>query len=193
MPDPPFYCPLTGELCQGDIFERVPLAYINDDPPLLKRATLPGKREGYEVVSPLSQATSPPSGPLLVPARCDYTRALLLTFDCEIDKPTAKVLTLALIRPLDPRMPDADQAKIRENRKFAFFFLPPVEDTAPGSYVDFRRLATVGIGVVKATPRMTRLSDASRKAMLFQLFRYLTRIDLFKASLPPPEEEAEAP
>src|SRR6266545_3640712 len=116
MPDPPFYCPLTEELCQGDIFERVPLAYINDDPSLLQKATLSGKREGYEVVSILSATTPPPTGSLLVPARCDYTRALLLTYDCEIDKPSTKVLTLALIRPLDPKMPDADQTKIRENR-----------------------------------------------------------------------------
>jgi hypothetical protein len=193
MPDPPFYRPLTDELCQGDIFERVPLAYLKDEPLIIRKATLPGKREGYEVASPFSLTTSQPKGPILVPASCDCTRALLLTFDCEIDKPSTKVLTFALIRPLDPTMPEADQTKIRGNRKFAFFFLPAAEGTAPAGYVDFRRLGTVGIEVVKAAARIARLSEASRKAMLFQFFRYLTRIDLYKASLPPPEEEAEAP
>jgi hypothetical protein len=193
MADQPFYRPLTDELCQGDLFERVPLAVINADPPLLQKATLPGKREGYEVVGQLSPSSPPPAGQLLVPARCDHTRAVLLTFDCEIDKPSTKILTLALVRPLDPKMPDADQVKIRENRKFAFFFLPPATEGAPAGYVDFRRLGAVSVDVVKATPRLSRLSETARKAMLFQFFRYLTRIDLYQASLPPPQEEGDAP
>jgi hypothetical protein len=192
MADTPFYRPITNELCQGDIFERVPLVYINDNPCLLKKTTLPGKREGFELGDPLSLAAPPRAGtPLLVPAPCDYTRALLLTFDCEIDKPSAKILTLALIRPLDLKMSENDINTIRENRKFAFFHLPPEQDGAFESHVDFRRVGTVGIDLVRAAPRVSRLSDTARKAMLFQYFRYLTRIDLYKASLPPPQEEAE--
>src|SRR5262249_25608922 len=105
MDDPPFYRPVTAELCQGDVFERVPLVFSKDDPVLLKKASLPGKREGFEAGAPLSPTKPPPSGaPLLVAAPCDYTRALLLTYDCEIDKPSTKVLALVLVRPLDPKI-----------------------------------------------------------------------------------------
>jgi hypothetical protein len=189
MDNTPFYRPITAELCQGDVFERIALVFSKDAPTPLKKATLPGKREGFEADTPLAPSTPPSGSPLLVAAPCDYTRAMLLTHDCEIDKPSTKVLNLALIRPLDPKMPEDDKTILRENRKFAFFYLPAEQEGAAESYVDFRRLGTVGVETVKATPRLARLSEIARKAMLFQFFRYLTRIDLRQASLPPPEEE----
>jgi hypothetical protein len=193
MPEPQHYRQITDELCQGDVFDRVPLTYVTEDLPVLKKATFGGKRQGYEIISSVSQATGQPTAPLVVAARCDYTRAVLLTFDCEIDKPSTKWLTFALVRPLPPNMPEADQLTIRENRKFAFFFLPPNEDEAPIDYVDFRRLGSVNVDLVKGLTRIARLSDDLRKAMLFQYFRYLTRIDFNRASLPPAEEELPLP
>ncbi len=186
----PFYQSLDATLCQGDVFESLPLVYVKDTPAIIKRATLPGNRDGFEIVAPAPSATQPKSGPSpTVVAPCDFTRAVLLTYDCEIDKPSAKFMTFALVRPLDPRMPDGDKATIRENRKFACFYFPGEAAGAPEAYVDFRRLSTVGIDLVKSANRILRLSDQWRKALLFQFYRYLARVDLSKAVLPPIEEE----
>src|SRR5262249_36139210 len=114
-----------------------------------------------------------------------------LNHGCEIDKKGTKRLTLALIRPIDPSMPQPDQTIIRENRKFAWFFLPPVDGTKE-AYVDFRHLAMVGSDILHNARRVACLSDVARAAMLFQFFRYLSRIDLSKATLPTPEDEGEA-
>src|SRR5437016_4415409 len=102
----PFYRPVTSELYQGDVFERVPLVQVKTPPAPLIRTTLPGKQDGFTLGEPLSPDKPPKAGGLIVPAACDYTRAILLTYDCEIDKPATKILTLALVRPLDASMPD---------------------------------------------------------------------------------------
>ncbi len=186
----PFYQPLDATLCQGDVFDFLPLVYVKDQAAIVKRATLPGNRDGFEIVAPTPNTTQPKSGPSpTVVAPCDFSRAVLLTYDCEIDKPAAKFMTFALVRPLDPRMPDSDKATIRENRKFACFYLPGEPANAPEAYVDFRRLSTVGIDLVKSANRISRLTDQSRKGLLFQFYRYLARVDLRKAVLPPTEEE----
>jgi hypothetical protein len=181
MDVPSFYRSLSAELFQGDIFERLPLVYLKESPRSLKKTTIPGNRDGFEVGELVSASAS---APWLVPAPCDNTRAMLLTYDCEIDKASTKLLTVALVRPLDPGMADGDKAALRDNRKFAFFHLQSWGPDAPESYVDFRRLSSLGIETVKIAARNSRLSVTARKAMMFQFFRYFTRIDLHRAVIP---------
>lgn len=183
MSTTPFYRPVTSELCQGDVFERLPLVYAKDLPPSLKRATLPGNRDGFEVES----SPPKPGATAIAAASCDFTRAILLTYDCEIDKPQTKLVTVALIRPLN--LPEPDKATIQESRKFAYFYLPPLDEAGPEAYVDFRRLSTVGLDLVKKSPPIARLSEIARNALLFQFYRFLTRIDLSQAVLPPVQDE----
>jgi hypothetical protein len=114
---------------------------------------------------------------LLVPAVCDYTRAMLLTYDCEIDKPGAQHFTAALIRPLDP-LPEEQKEIIRGNRSFPFFHLPSGNDDLLESYVDFRRQAVVSEQMVQSAKRLGSLADQAWKAMLFQLVRYWTRLEI---------------
>lgn len=40
MVAPSFYRPADAELCQGDIFERVPLIYLKEKPQLFRKATV---------------------------------------------------------------------------------------------------------------------------------------------------------
>ncbi len=81
-----FYRPSEAQLCQGDIFERVPQIILKEQPRLLSKVTLSKKRLGYEVEE-LSEGALPTTGEGgLVPATCQVTRAMLLTHGCEIDK-----------------------------------------------------------------------------------------------------------
>ena len=175
----PFYRQVKEQLCQGDVLERVPLPHLKEMPCPLKKTMLRGHREGFELGEPLSLATLPtPNSGLLVPALCDYTRALVLTYDCEIDKPDAKYLTVALVRPLDSRMPDEQKALIRGGQVFASFHLPSLAAIGGESYVDFRRLACLSVDIVKSAKRVASLSDIAWKAFLFQMIRFLSRIDI---------------
>jgi hypothetical protein len=94
------YRPVDLQLCQGDILERVPHLYLKDFPGPIRKTTGTGSRIVYELeeLAPGAQATAPEEG-ILVPAHCQITRAMLLTYDCEIDK-DRKHRMVALIRPL---------------------------------------------------------------------------------------------
>ena len=142
VPETPFYRAASGELSQGDIFGRVPLVYANADPLPLQSVSIEGRT--LLEASPISEIAQPAemTHDLQVAATCDFTRAVLLTYDCEIDKPATKYLTLALVRPLDPSMPKQSQQIIRENRKLSMFFLPS-EGHLRDSLVDFIRVSTL--------------------------------------------------
>jgi hypothetical protein len=122
MDAPSFYRAVDAHLCQGDILERVPHLLLKDQPRLLRKAALPGKRIGYELDElPEGALPTTPEEGGLVPATCHVTRAMLLTHDCEIDK-DQKHRCLALIRPLPANMPPQDRATIQQNQRFPSFF-----------------------------------------------------------------------
>ena len=182
-----FYRPIPEKLCQGDVFERVPLLHLKELPPTLKRVTLPGNREGFELTEPLS-AEAPPKvhAGLLVPALVDHTRGILLTYDCEIDKPGVKHLTVALVRPLDP-LPDDQKELLRQGRSFAYFHLPAAADGGSESYVDFRRLATLSVEIVQSSKRVASLSEIAWQALLFQFIRFFSRVEVDRKLFNRPE------
>ena len=173
-----YYRPVGRQVCQGDILERVPQLYLKEQPKPLRKATLAGNRTSYELED-LAEGALPTTSEegILVPAHCQVTRAMLLTYDCEIDK-DRKHRTVALIRPLSARMPAQDRATIHENRRFAFFYLPAGGELLPECYVDFRRICTVSPQWVDSATRLASLTAIARQAMLLQFFRFLTRVEL---------------
>jgi hypothetical protein len=185
-----FYRAADPQLCQGDILERVPHLLLKDQPWPLQKATLPGKRIGYELQE-LPEGVFPdtPEGGALVRAACDVTRAMLLTHDCEVDK-DKKHRAVVLVRPLPASMPAEDRATIQQNKRFPFFYLPAGGDRLPESYVDFRRICTVSPQWVDSATRLASLSALARQAMLLQFFRFLARVELgpevFGAAQPGP-------
>ena len=184
VPEKPFYRAATGELSQGDIFDRVPLVYATANPLPLRAVSIEGR--SLLETNPIAEIAHPAETAhgAQVAAACDFTRAVLLTYDCEIDKPATKHLTLALVRPLDPSMPKQSQQIIRENRKFSMFFLPS-DGHLRESLVDFIRVSTLPKELLKAAPRIACLSEEARQAMLFQFIRYLCRKDLSAAFFQP--------
>ncbi len=173
-----FYRAVASQLCQGDILERVPHLFLQEQPRPVRKTTLPGNRILYEMQE-LPEGTLPTTTAegLLVSATCHVTRAMLLTHDCEIDK-DQKHRTVVLIRPLPPSMPAQERGTIQQNRRFAFFYLPAGGEQLPESYVDFRRMCTVSPRWVDTANRLASLTPEARQALLLQLFRFLTRVEL---------------
>jgi hypothetical protein len=113
---------------------------------------------------------------VLVPATCLPARGILLTYGCEIDT-DKKHSTIALIRPL-MALPAESQEIIRQNRNFAFFYLPALDGRLPESYVDLRRLSTVHPQWTDTVTRLTSLTEEARRALLLQFFRFFVRVEL---------------
>ena len=177
MDTSPFYRPIRPELCQGDIFDCLPMIHLKGEPRLLRPVTLSGKRSGYELGDALRpELPAKARHGTTIAADCDASRAILLTFDCEIDKD--KYRTVALVRALDLKMSDKDLEIIRQNRRYPFFYLPDGGPDLPECYVDFRRLCALSATVVDGGRRLAGLDEVARHAMLFQFVRYFARIDL---------------
>jgi hypothetical protein len=175
-----FYREVDPKSCQGDVFECVPHLLLKDPPTPLRSTTLPGKKAGYQVEELAEDALPQAGKEVLAPASCVVARAMLLTYDCEIDKPKS-LRTIALVRPLDPGMPEGDREKIRNNQRLAFFHLPALEGVLPECYVDFRRISTVAPRWVDQAKRLVSVQETARKALLMQFFLFLTRVRLDEA------------
>ncbi|MCI0461578.1 MAG: hypothetical protein L0Z62_31905 [Gemmataceae bacterium] len=159
---------------------------MKDQPRPLRKITLSGNRAAWEMQElPQGELPTTPNEGVLVPAQCHVTRAMLLTFDCEIDK-DKKHRTVMLIRPLPPDMPEKDRTIIRENRRFPFFYLPAEGDTLPEGYVDFRRICTVSAEWVDSANRLASLTQTARQAMLLQFFHFIARVELDPGIFAPP-------
>jgi len=160
---------------QGDIFETVPHIFLKDRPEHVA-LTMANKRAGRlvgEFVGP-----EPPNcgTEIIVPSPALVGYAVLLTHSCEVDK-DKNHRVIALIRQMDRLNPDEKEA-IRKNGKFACFHLPPLDGKLPESYIDFRRITTVGIGWLSITKRPAALSEAARQKMLLSMFLFFARLRL---------------
>jgi hypothetical protein len=185
-----FYREVDPKLCQGDVFESIPHLLLKDQPQPLRSTTLPGKKPGYQVEQ-LPEGALPPAGKeVVVAASCVVARAILLTYDCEIDKPKS-LRTVALVRPLDPGMPSADREKIVANQRLAFFYLPAWEGKLPECYVDFRRICTIAPEWLDRAKKLVALRETARKALLMQFFLFLTRVRLDQAAFHAAQQIAE--
>ena len=174
----PVLPPCFRKAVSGDILERVPLLHLKALPATIGKATLSGKKEGFEQGPPLPDAPKPAAGSsLLVPAFCDYTRGILLTHDCQIDKPGTKHLAAALVRPLGP-LPADQQEMIRGNQVHAYYCLPASPAGIEESYVDFRRITTLSVDIIARANRLAGLTNTAWDGMMFQLTRFFTGLVL---------------
>src|SRR5436190_1506794 len=97
------------EVSQGDIFDGIPVAYLRHENP------------------------SEPS------ADIRFVRAILVSHDCEYDKPSNQFVLVAEVRPLT-EIPGGSQGNVRHYRTRNTFYLEPLGELMPESYVDFRRI-----------------------------------------------------
>lgn len=160
---------------QGDIFETVPHLFLKERPKQieLKMANRPAGR----LVDELGGEALPKCGSeVFVPAPTKVGYAVLLTHGCEVDK-DKNHRVIALVRQFDGLNQD-EQDNIRGNGKYACFHLPALTGKLPESYVDFRRISTVGLGWLSLHSRPTALSEVARQRMLLAMFRFFARLQL---------------
>jgi hypothetical protein len=173
-----FYRAADASLCQGDILERVPHIILKDQPRPLRPTTLTGKKPGYQVdeLAP-GELPATDGGGVSVAALCHVTRAMLLSFDCEIDN-DKKHRLVALIRPLPKDWDEETRRILRDGRNYSYFYLPAGAGPLAESYVDFRRISTLSPSWVDNANRLASLTMTARQAMLLQFFRFLSRVEL---------------
>jgi hypothetical protein len=156
---------------QGDIFVRVPAVVLDSRPLLIVRA--PAVTPPRHVKDWLDNAKADASAELLGvlpedphetagPSKWDFewethgervilhsyrAMGVLLSHDCELDKPRDKVLvTFARIRSAKGLSAEAVQI-MRNRNKYRAFYLAPQADqpSIPESYIDFGALTTVSL------------------------------------------------
>lgn len=104
-------------------------------------------------------------------AQVQHGPAILLTQDCEYDKPSTVSVLVAEVRLLSG-IPAGSQGNVRRNRVASAFYLPPQADL-PESYVDFRTIGRVAKRLAaeqaSANGRLASLTEEARLALQRQL------------------------
>lgn len=134
---------LRLEVSQGDVFEVVPLVVISEEP------------EGHNLNVSLREG-----------------RAILLTHDCEFDKPNNPWVLVAEVRDL-AEISAGSQGHIRQYQTRNTFYLERIGETMPEAYVDFRRLTRLPKRVLTSLTeegkRVASLNDEARVALQRQV------------------------
>lgn len=103
-----------------------------------------------------------------------YVRAVLLTFNCEYDKPNCKSVLVAEVKPLD-LVPENLRGNVRRNRVASAFSLSGHERLEE-SYVDFRYVSTLDKRIVEEASaigrRILSLDEDTRLALQEQLYQF---------------------
>ena len=101
----------------------------------------------------------------------ENARAIVLTYDCEYDKPSTRFVMIAGVFPL-AGVPTDRQGNIRRNRIFSTFYLS-ASTRFDESYVDFRYMGRLDKRLVaaqaQAGTRLLSLDDEAQLALQEQL------------------------
>ena len=99
------------------------------------------------------------------------TRAMLVTYDCEYDKPSTKFVMVAGIFPL-AEVPADRQGNVRNNKVFSTFYLESTLQLEE-AFVDFRYMGllekAVVAGAAQEERRVISLDDEAQLALQEQL------------------------
>lgn len=133
-----YFQELREEVSQGDVFDRLPIAYA---------------RTGVEQLAAID------------------ARAMLVTYDCEFDKPSTKIVLVAGVFPL-AEVPADWRGNVRKNKVFSTFYLKDTSELAE-SFVDFRYMGLLEKAIIvkeaQAGRRIISLDDETQLALQEQL------------------------
>lgn len=151
---------------QGDLYKRVPSVIVESRPLRVARDFQPGHggRTKYTALSEDDDPEQPfdwEKGENVV-VRGRIAPGILLTQDCEIDKPRATFL-FAEVRSV-AGIPQEDVEVLRRRQKYRAFFLEG-QGEMPHSFVDFGRLTTIDAGALREADRWLSLTEVIRSAL----------------------------
>ena len=172
------YEPPRAEISQGDILARLPNACLV--PPL---QALFERTDGAMAVESEAHPNFHDKHGQRVIASCKRARALLLTYDCEIDKLAVNKWIVLPIIPLS-LIPGGSHSDAKKNKIFSFLFLPSYRDVLEDSLVVLNHSTTLDRKFVETATRILSLSDLGRKALYAQYIRWLTRWQLNEIRCP---------
>jgi hypothetical protein len=163
-------------ICQGDIFEfpphisaRAPLTFLQDvgngEQRLVEHSIETEDRE-FQIVA----------------ANGKRLRAILITWDCENEKPKRNWLVCP-VQPL-AQLPKSDQTQVKKNKVLSTLYLPEYRDILPDSFVNFNHISTLDRNLVQHGRRTVSLSNLGRAAFYNQFIRWLTRWKLHEITCP---------
>lgn len=161
--------PPGEKLSQGDIVPAAPAVTVMSLDPFVK---VSGNR--YEL-RPAFPTSVDPQREHQANAQEVRTYAIVLSHDCELDKPirTASVL-LGLVRPFANLALEVEQG-LRRNTRHRALYLPASTYIESESYVDLRRVTTLRRAVVDALGYVASMNDDGKLMLQEQLFRFFTR------------------
>lgn len=103
-------------------------------------------------------------------------RSLLVTYDCEYDKPSTKLVMAAGIFSLAD-VPADRRGNVRKNKVFSTFYLEAT-DHSEEAFVDFRYMGllerALGAGEAQARWRVISLNDKAQLALQEQLSSFFS-------------------
>ncbi|HLH20735.1 MAG TPA: hypothetical protein VKX45_26140 [Bryobacteraceae bacterium] len=165
-------------ISQGDILATLPNAHLV--PPL---CALFDRGDGTLQAEPDTHPDFKDKGQRVI-ASCRRAKALLLTYDCEIDKPKAENWIILPIVPLSV-IPGGSHSDIKKNKVFSLLYLPKHRDIlVEDSVVVLNHSTTLNKQFVQEATRILSLSDTGRRALYAQYIRWLTRWQLAEIRCP---------
>ena len=166
------------EISQGDILDLAPNVYL--DRPLL---ALKNETEAiYSAYGEPFEHFQDKTGQSII-AKCKRARAIVVTHDCEIDKPAVARYHICPVVPLS-HLSSKMQDQVKRNRVYSRYFLPSFRDLRQDSFVDFNQISTVDRDLIAATKRLLTLSDLGRRGLYAQFIRWATRWELRHVTCP---------
>lgn len=158
------------KLSQGDILASVPGICIRGTVTRIEK----GDNRTYHIANGLGEGSAQTGEKLSIAAGCRYTKAILITHDCEIDKEHVKTLIVCPVLPLSS-LASKSQDLVRRNRVYSRLHLPRYREALVESFVDLAQFSTIEKAHLANGQRILSLSDLGRHALYLQLIRWLTR------------------
>jgi hypothetical protein len=109
--------------------------------------------------------------------------ALILNFDCEIDKPWSKRFVVCPIVPLES-LPQGQRTNAKNNRTAHLFFMPRHKAILPDSVAVLNQQTTIDRMVIDPAKRIATLEVQARMALYTQFVRWLSRWELTDLTCP---------
>lgn len=161
--------PPGPELSQGDLFDLVPSVYVHDLGYMSKTDTnkyslLRNRPESFKLDAEHAATAMAIRRP-----------AIVITHDCEIDKPHSRAtLLMASVRPL-AKIRKEDREGFRDNTRHRAFYLPETPYLTGENYADLRTVTTVRRDVLETLQKLASMGEDGRRMLREQLFRFFTR------------------